>query len=353
MNPNTGRGKAAGESVTDRRGRIVNLILLVLLVLCFVISFCTGKYALTLHDTLAVIRHHLFGGPAGYPSSAETVFLQVRMPRLLSCILVGAALSSAGAAYQGIFRNPMVSPDLLGASSGSAFGACCGILLGMSYFSMHIVAFLFGLAAVALTFAVSSVVSRRENTAMTLILTGMVVSSLFSAGISITKLLANPDRELGEITFWLMGSMTKLNLKSLPILIIPVLVGLVPMLLIRYRLNLLSLGEEEARTLGVNVAALRLVFIVCSTLVTSASVAACGMVGWIGLVIPHLIRMLIGPDYRHLLPASVTAGALFLLMVDNITRVFFQVEVSIGILTALVGAPFFLFLLMHGKKGWV
>jgi iron complex transport system permease protein len=181
----------------------------------------------------------------------------------------------------------------------------------------------------------------------------MVVTAMFNAGVSITKNLADADTQLGEITFWLMGSMTHLTLASLPILLIPVAIGLVPIILLRYRLNVLSFGEEEARTLGLNVRALRAVLIVSSTLVTSAATATCGIVGWIGLVIPHLLRMVVGPDYRMLIPASITGGALFLLLVDNITRIFFQVEISIGILTALIGAPFFLVLLMRGKKGWV
>jgi len=324
-----------------------------LLIAAFLFSFTVGKYALTLHDTQGILSHYLFGAAVNYPQASETVFFQTRLPRLLSCVFVGAALSAAGAAYQGIFKNPMVSPDLLGASSGAAFGACLGILLGMTYLQMHIAAFAVGMIAVGLTYAVSSAVSRNENTTMTLILTGMVVTALFNAGVSITKTLANPDRELGEITFWLLGSMTHLTFRTLPVLIIPVIIGLVPMMLFKYQLNMLSFGQEEARTMGVNVKALNVIFIVCATLVTSASVATCGMVGWIGLVIPHLMRMLVGPDYRTLIPASMLGGALFLLMVDNITRVFFQIEVSIGILTALVGAPFFLILLARGRKGWV
>lgn len=335
------------------RGRdwLFVLALFVGLVLAFVLSFTQGKYALSWNDTVGILSHYLFGTDATYPHSSETVFLQIRLPRLLSCVAVGAALSVAGAVYQGIFRNPMVSPDLLGASSGSAFGACCGILMGFSYVNMQLSAFALGLLAVALTMAVSKAVARNEHSTMTLVLTGMVVSALFNAGVSITKTLATSDQQLGEITFWLLGSMTKTTLASLPMLLIPIAIGLVPILLLRYRLNVLAFGDEEARTLGVNVSVLRCVFILCSTLITSASVAACGMVGWVGLVIPHLMRMVVGPDYRLLVPASLCGGALFLLVVDNVSRIFFQVEVSIGILTALVGAPFFLILLARGKKG--
>ncbi len=328
-------------------------LLFVLLVVCFFGSFAFGKYSLSLDETFQIISHCLFGTEATYPNSSQTVFLQIRLPRLVTCIMAGAALAVSGAVYQAIFKNPMVSPDLLGASSGSALGACAGILMGLSFAKIHLVAFACGLLAVGLTMSISSAVSRKQNSIITIILTGMVVSALFEAGVSISQTLADPDTELATITFWLMGSMTKLTFANLPILIIPVCIGLVPIMLLRYRLNVLSFGDEEAKTLGLNVRALRLVFILSSTLVTSATVACCGMVGWIGLVIPHLLRIVLGPDYRLLVPASIAGGALFLLLVDNITRVFCQVEISIGILTALVGAPFFLVLLLRGRKGWV
>lgn len=336
------------------RGWTVNIVLLAALITVVLVSFTQGKYALSIDDTFAVLNHLLFNGPADYDHSSETVFLQVRVPRLLSCVFVGAALSVAGASYQGIFKNPLVSPDLLGASSGSAFGACVAILLGTSYVMQSVVAFAIGVGAVLITYAVSSIVSRGENSTMTMILTGMVVTSMFNAGVSLTKSFAGAsDAQLSEITFWLMGSMTHLTFNLLPTLVIPVTIGIIPIILLRYRLNVLSFGEEEAETLGLDVRALRIIFIACATLVTSAATATCGIIGWIGLVIPHLLRMLIGPDYRTLIPASLTGGALFLLCVDNVTRVFFQVEISIGILTAIVGAPFFLFLLVKGRKGWV
>lgn len=340
-----GRGK--------KRGMAMIAALACLLGAAFLISFTQGKYPLTLDETLHIISHYLFGGEAAYAHASETVFLRVRLPRLCACVFVGAALSAAGAVYQGIFRNPMASPDLLGASSGASLGACCAILVGAPALAMHMTAFAMGLAAVGLTFLVSRLVDRRGNQTLTLVLTGMVVSSLLNAGVSITKTLADTDDKLGEITFWLMGSMTHMTLDTLPVLILPILLGLIPIVLLRYKLNVLSFGDDEARTMGLNAPALRGVLIVCSTLLTSASVAACGMVGWVGLLIPHLIRMIVGPDYRYLIPGSMLAGALFLLLVDNISRVFCQVEISIGILTALIGAPFFLILLARGRKGWL
>lgn len=337
----------------EKKGRFWFVVLLCALIVGFVVSLTLGKYPVTLKDIPAVFSHLVFGTEATYEHAVETALYKVRLPRLLCCVFAGVALSVSGGAYQGVFRNPMVSPDLLGASSGAAFGACCAILISASTLVMHITAFAFGVGAVALTYVVSSAISRKTRSTITLVLTGMVVSALFNAGVSITKTLADTDDKLGEITFWLMGSMTHMRPDTILILIIPVLVGVIPLLAFSYRLNLLSFGDEEARTMGVNVKAMRLLFIFCATLATSASVAACGMVGWIGLVIPHFMRLLVGPDYHRLLPATALAGGLFLLLVDNITRIFFQVEVAIGILTAIIGAPVFLVLLVQRRDGWL
>ncbi len=335
-----------------KRLRLLLFAMLALLLVVFLVSMTQGIYPLSLREIFQIIGS-FFGMDTEFTHNGYVAFMNVRLPRLTACIFVGTALAVSGATYQGVFHNPMVSPDLLGATSGAAFGACTSILISAPLLVQQASAFLFGVAAVALTLAISSIVSRRENGTTTLVLTGMVVSSLFSAGVSITKLLADTDNQLGEITFWLMGSMASIKLKSLPVLIIPVLISVIPLLLLSYRLNVISFGDEEARMMGVNVRRVRLVTIVCATLATSASVAACGMVGWIGLVIPHLMRFVGGPDYRYLLPASALGGAIFLMLVDNITRVFFSVEVSIGILTAIIGAPFFLILLVKGRDSWL
>ena len=319
---------------------------------CFLVSMTCGKYPVALRDIFSVLSHLIFGTPADYESAVETVVYQVRLPRLLSCVFAGAALSVSGAAYQGVFRNPMVSPDLLGASSGAALGSCIAILCSFPAVLMHLSAFIFGIGAVALTLVISSLVSRRMNSTITLVLTGIVVSALFNAGVSITKSLADTDDKLGEITFWLMGSMTHMRPNSILILIIPVVAGIIPLILCSYRLNLFSFGDEEARTMGINVRNMRILVIICATLATSATVATCGMVGWIGLVIPHFVRMITGPDHKKLIPASVFAGGLFLILVDNISRIFFQVEISVGILTAVIGAPFFLALLIRKRGEW-
>jgi len=343
---------SSGNKKQRKHLRLILAGLVIFMILVFLVSMTQGIYPLSLQEIFHILGAGL-GFDMEYTHNGYVALMNVRLPRLTACIFVGAALSVSGASYQGVFHNPMVSPDLLGATSGAAFGACTSILAAAPLLVQQTSAFLFGMIAVALTLFISYSVSGKTNNTTTLVLTGMVVSSLFSAGVSITKLLADTDNQLGEITFWLMGSMANLKLKSLPILLIPVLISVVPLLLFSYRLNVVSFGDEEAVMMGVNVRRVRLATIICATLATSASVAACGMVGWIGLVVPHLMRFIVGPDYRYLLPASALGGAIFLMLVDNITRVFFTVEVSIGILTAIIGAPFFLILLMKGRDSWL
>ena len=262
--------------------------------------------------------------------------------------VVGAALAVSGAAYQGMFRNPMVSPDILGASTGAGFGAAVAILLGAGYFGISAAAFCCGLLAVAAAWLVSRL--SRTNQTVALILAGMMISSLFSAGTSFVKLVADTQQQLPAITYWLMGSLSSIKDKDVLFLSIPVTLGMVPLLVLRWRMNLLTLGEEEAQSMGVNTRRLRGTVIVCATLLTSASVAVSGMIGWVGLVIPHFCRMLFGYDYRRLIPAGALFGASFLLIVDDIARLVTTGELPLGILTAFVGAPLFVYLIVTGGR---
>lgn len=328
-------------------------ILIFLLLAAAILSVALGRYGLKLTEIFSIISHHLFGTSANYTAASEIVLINVRFPRIFAAIAVGAALASAGASYQGLFRNPMVSPDLLGASAGAGFGAAFAILNDMSMTQVQVIAFLCGLGAVALTYSVSTTVSRGNNSTLSLVLTGMVVSALFQAFITIIKYVADPDNKLPALTYWLMGGLSSVMLEDLPMLLIPIVLGLAPMLLLRYRLNILAFGDEEARSLGVNVKRVRLIFILCATLATSASVAACGMIGWVGLVIPHFARMLVGPNYKVLLPVSLLVGGIYMLLIDNISRCLFMVEIPLSVLTAMIGAPFFLYLLMKGRKSWL
>lgn len=309
-------------------------------------SLLLGRYALSPGQLLHMLWTKVTGGAADWPLSDDKVVFAVRLPRVAAAALVGAALSVSGAAYQGMFRNPMVSPDILGASTGAGFGAAVAILLGAGYFGISAAAFCCGLLAVAAAWLVSRL--SRTNQTVTLILAGMMISSLFSAGTSFVKLVADTQQQLPAITYWLMGSLSSIKDKDVLFLSIPVTLGMVPLLVLRWRMNLLTLGEEEAQSMGVNTRRLRGAVIVCATLLTSASVAVSGMIGWVGLVIPHFCRMLFGYDYRRLIPAGALFGAAFLLAVDDIARLVTTGELPLGILTAFVGAPLFVYLIVTG-----
>jgi len=328
------------------------VILTVVLIITAVVSMMLGRYMIKISDIIAVFEKHLFGLNTAFPAQSETVLINVRLPRILAAVFIGGALSAAGASYQGLFRNPMVSPDLLGASAGAGFGAVIALLFNLGLMQVQLIAFVFGIAAVAVTFTISGKVSRGDSSTLSLVLTGLVVSSLFQAFITIVKYVADPNSKLPTITYWLMGGLTTVSLDNLPLLVLPIVIGLIPMLLLRYKLNLLSFGDEEARAIGVDSKKLRMTYIIASTLATSASVASSGMIGWVGLVIPHLSRMLVGPNHKVMLPVSVLLGAVFMLLIDNVSRCLFDVEIPLSVLTALFGAPFFLSLLMKGKKGW-
>lgn len=254
----------------------------------------------------------------------------------------------AGAAYQGTFRNPMAAPDLLGASSGAAFGAALAILLRAQYWGIMMSAFLFSIIAVSLVMLVGrfSATSR----VLGLILGGIIISSLFTSGTSYIKLVADPNDQLPQITYWLMGSLSEADMGQVGFALIPMLAGIIPLMLLRWRINILTLGDEQARSMGVDSKRVRMIVILCATLITAASVSVSGMIGWVGLVVPHLARRLIGNNYMHLLPMTMIAGALFLLGVDDISRNLMATEIPLGILTSLAGAPFFLYL-MTRKDG--
>lgn len=309
-------------------------------------SLLVGRYALSPGQLVHMLWTRISGGAADWPISDDKVVFAVRLPRVAAAALVGAALAVSGAAYQGMFRNPMVSPDILGASTGAGFGAAVAILLGAGYFGISAAAFCCGLLAVAAAWLVSRL--SKANQAVALILAGMMISSLFSAGTSFVKLVADTQQQLPAITYWLMGSLSSIKDKDVVFLAIPVALGMIPLFFLRWRMNLLTVGEEEAQSMGVNTRRLRGAVIVCATLLTSASVAVSGMIGWVGLVIPHFCRMLFGYDYRRLIPAGALFGAAFLLAVDDIARLVTTGELPLGILTAFVGAPLFLYLIATG-----
>ncbi len=325
------------------------IILILAFIAAILISVIAGRYAVSIGDFFKILWSRLpFAGDvsATWTNSAETILLEVRLPRIACAVLIGAALSLAGVCYQGMFRNPMVSPDLLGASTGAGFGAALAILLGAGYFLISASAFVFGIGAVLLAYCVSRF--SKTNETLALILGGIVISSLFSAGTSFIKLVADTQEQLPAITYWLMGSLSSIQPKDLGFVVIPIAIGMIPLFLLRWRLNLLTVEEETSKSVGINVTLLRLIVIICATLITAASVSVSGMIGWVGLVIPHFCRMIFGYDYRRLVPATVLFGATFLLIVDDIARLVTTRELPIGILTSFVGAPLFIYLLVTG-----
>ena len=280
----------------------------------------------------------------------ELVLYNIRFPRILVVMLVGAALSTAGASYQGMFKNPLTSPDLLGASAGASLGACIALLMNQGGVVVQISAFAGGMIAVGIAVGLNRFVNYEPT--LGLILAGILVGSLFNAGMSLVKYVADANDQLPAITFWLMGSFAAIDTDALLRCLIPLIIGFVILLSQSWKLNVLSFGDEEARTLGINTGRTRLLVILGATLLTSISVAMAGIVGWVGLVIPHLARAIVGPNYRVLLPTSIFIGAVYLLIVDNFARLLTTVEIPIGILTAIMGVPFFVFIFKRNMKGW-
>lgn len=319
------------------------------LALMFFLSFAVGRYPVPPGDILTLVAARVLNIPHDLPPVLETVVFNVRLPRIIAAMMIGTGLAVAGAAYQGLFRNPLVSPDVLGASAGAALGAALAIFMSLDPLGIQLVAFLFGLLGVTMTYAIST--RMRSDPILSLILCGILMGAVFSALISLIKFAADPLDKLPAITFWLMGSLSDINMKDIAITIFPILGGSSVLMLLRWRLNVLTFGEEEAQTMGLNVTLLRSIVIVCATVITSAAVSISGLIGWVGLVIPHLARMLVGPDYRYLMPTAMLMGAAFLLMVDDLARLATTVEIPIGILTALLGVPFFLYFFSR-RRGW-
>ncbi len=284
-------------------------------------------------------------------ASEETVVFRIRLPRLIAAMLVGGGLAIAGASFQGLFRNPLVSPDILGVSAGAGFGAALGILISGDPGIIQVSAFVFGILAVAIAYGIGRAVGKGST--LVLVLGGIIVGSLFSAFISLTKYVADPYNTLPAIVFWLMGSLSAVSNADIVAVAPPILLGALCLYLVRWRINLLAVGEEEARALGVDTKRMTIVLVIASTVVTASAVCISGIIGWVGLVVPHIGRMLVGPDFRKLIPVSAILGASFLLVVDDIARTLTAAEIPLGILTSLVGAPFFAYLLTRKKVGWI
>ncbi|MBO2594036.1 iron ABC transporter permease [Shewanella algae] len=314
-------------------------------ILCF--AAASGQYPLSLAQQGQALWHAIGGDVAALDSKSISVFWHLRLPRILAALMIGAGLAASGAAYQGMFRNPLVSPDILGVSAGAGLGAVLGIYLDLSVYNIQLFAFLGGLLVVALVCLLARL-SRQGDPVLSLVLVGIAIGALCGAGISLMKLLADPYSQLPSITFWLMGGLSDITLEDLKSSLLPMILGLVPLMLLRWRMNLLSLTDDEASSLGLNIAKTRLIFILAATLLTAAAVSIAGIIGWLGLVVPHIARILVGADFRRLLPMSMLLGAFMLLLTDTLARTLAPIELPLGILTACIGAPFFMFLLLRG-----
>ncbi|WP_245570878.1 FecCD family ABC transporter permease [Anaerovorax odorimutans] len=327
------------------------LIFVFIPILIFIFSLTFGRYFIKISDLINLMAIRLNNKPLGDYEVINTVIFNMRLPRIIAALLIGGALSVSGTVYQSIFKNPMVSPGILGVSNGAGFGAAVGILLSFGSIGVQFTSFIFGICAVMITYLLSSALSKKiGDSILMLILSGMVIGTIFSSLISLTKYVADPDDALPAITFWLMGSLTSITMKDNLIISIPIILGTLPLVMFRNKLNILAFGDEEAQALGENTERVRLLFIICSTLITSAAISVSGIIGWVGLIIPHITRIIIGPNNNLLIPTSIAIGASYLMIVDDVARTICSIEIPLGILTSLIGAPFFLYLLFH-KKG--
>lgn len=338
--------------MTGRFGAIAGITIgLGLLLPGVAVAFSVGRFPISVSELGLALWSTLIGQPSGLPPAVDAVIFNIRGPRVLAAILCGAALAVAGAAFQGLFRNPLVSPDILGASSGAALGAMTGIFFSLGVLAIQALAFGGGLVAVALVYLIGSSI-RSGDIALVLVLTGVVIGSLLGAGVGLLKYLADPYNQLPAMTFWLLGSLAGTDRNDLLPLFGPIAVGTVVLLALRWRMNVMSLPEEEARALGVATGPLRLAIVAAATLVTSASVAAAGIIGWVGLIVPHMARFLVGPEFGRLVPTAALLGGGYLLLIDTLARSAAQVEIPLGILTAVIGTPVFIWLLVSARKSW-
>jgi len=330
--------------------RLTALLLVLAPVIVFLLSFLIGRYPVPPLTVIRVIAAQFLPVTPDWPAVVGSVVLDVRLPRVIAAMIVGGGLAMSGACYQGVFRNPLVSPFTLGVSAGAGFGAAIAILLFQQRYAVQLCAFAFGLAAVGLCFFMSRMY--RAGSTLVLVLAGVIVGSLFTALLSLLKYVADPNSKLPVIEFWLLGSLSSVSMADIAAVAAVAVPSAAILLLLRWRINLLAMGDEQARILGVEAGKLRAVVVLLATLIAASTVAISGIIGWVGLVIPHFARIIVGPDFRRLLPATLSLGACYLLVIDDLARSVTAAEIPLGILTALVGAPAFMLLLRRGSLGW-
>lgn len=334
------------EALLRKRYRLLMTGLLISLLGIVLLSFWIGYYPLSPSQVIAAFLSR-FGYQQTVPSQAVTIFWNIRLPRILSAAGIGASLAVAGSTYQGMFRNPLVSPDILGVSSGASLGAAFAILCGAPGWLVQTAAFVGGMAAVAASYLISRKSVHPQT--LSLVLTGSMIMALCNAGVTMIKYVADPNDVLQQITFWLMGSLTKTTMSGFRLSAVPMLIGLSIIFALRWRINLLTLDEEEAKSLGINIRFYRILFIFASTLLSASAICLGGLIGWVGLMIPHMARSLVGADYGRLIPASALLGAGYLVLMDDLARSLLSIELPLGVVTSLMGAPFFVSLIIRRK----
>ena len=323
--------------------KIIFLFLLFLLIVFSILSICIGKYDIEAFDIFNIILNKLFKQNFDIDQMKINVLLGLRLPRIIASILVGIALSVSGVCYQGLFSNPLVSPDFLGVSSGACIGAAIAILFSLNAVLINVFAFVSGIITVAITIIISKMIKIKSN--ITLVLSGIIVGTLMSSILGFIKYIADPDTELASITYWTMGSFSYVDTKVVFVSAILVLLCIVILYKISYKIDVMATGEDEAKILGVNTKVVRNIVIICGTLLTATSICIAGTIGWVGLIIPHFARILVGSNNKKLIPISCVSGGIFMLVVDTATRVIGNIEMPVSILTGFIGAPMFLLLL--------
>lgn len=326
----------------------IDLALLALLLVCVIIALCAGKYPITPAESLSVIFGELFGTGGDYSDMTRNVVIGLRVPRIIASVLCGMMLAMSGVSYQSIFKNPLVSPDFLGVSNGACIGAAIAILMGLSGLTLSAFAFAGGILAVCITVMIPT--AMKSNSNIMLVLSGVIVGGAMSSILGFIKYVADPETELAAITYWTMGSFSYVKIEEIASVIWIMLIPAVVLFALSWWLDILSMGESEAKTLGANIVVVRNLAIACATLMTASSVCISGTIGWIGLVIPHFARMIVGPNNTKLIPTAGLMGGIFLLLVDTITRTISLAEMPVSILTGLIGAPFFAILLYRQRK---
>ena len=326
------------------------LTLFVILILLSLFSLTLGQYDLSIKQIIDFLLYKLGFGEVANSQLIQNIIVEIRFPRIIASILIGASLAISGVAFQSMFRNPLVSPGILGVLSGASFGAALGMIIFKNFILIQASSFIFGVLAVSIALFIS--MFNKQNQVILLILGGVVSSAFFSSLLSITKYMADPYNQLPAIVYWLMGSLALIDKGTIYIVSIPILLGIFLMIFLSKYLNILSLGDEEARSLGINVKLVRFTIIITATFISAFTVVLAGMIGWVGLVIPHIARLLFGSNNIIIVPITALLGAIYLLIIDNISRMLFTVEIPIGILTSLIGIPFFAYALKNVKKGW-